>query len=186
MIEYWIECRSFRFPHWGSMNSWISFIEAFIINPDIHILSFIRIVRGIKEIMRFRNKNSKRFKVFYGAFFVEVWKPLSSNFIANLNPLFEWNKNRRNKIRISKENGTTFVVFPIVNVAFLRVIITNLSIVNTSNILNRTWRNYDENEIDYATTICKTRMFYYSCIFVWPQSYLNCLLAEKLMTKNFL
>ena len=170
------------------MNSWISFIEAFIINPDIHILSFIRIVRGIKEIMRFRNKNSKRFKVFYGAFFVEVWKPLSSNFIANLNPLFEWNKNRANKIMVSIENGTKFVVFPIVQRGILlQHIITNLSIVNVWDILNRAWRNYDENEIDYATTICKTRMFYYSCIFVWPQrSYLNCLLAEKLMTKNFL
>ena len=169
------------------MNSWISFIEAFIINPDIHILSFIRIVRGIKEIMRFRNKNSKRFKVFYGAFFVEVWKPLSSNFIANLNPLFEWNKNRANKIMVSIENGTKFVVFPIVQRGILlQHIITNLSIVNVWDILNRAWRNYDENEIDYATTICKKRMFYYSCIFVWPQSYLNCLLAEKLMTKNFL
>ena len=168
------------------MNSWIFFIEAFIINPDIHILSFIRIVRGIKEIMRFRNKNSKRFKVFYGAFFVEVWKPLSSNFIANLNPLFEWNKNRRNKIRASQENEIKIAIFSNIDIDFLRFILTNSSIVNVWDILNRAWRNYDENEIDYATTICKTRMFYYSCIFVWPQSYLNCLLAEKLMTKNFL
>ena len=168
------------------MNSWIFFIEAFIINPDIHILSFIRIVRGIKEIMRFRNKNSKRFKVFYGAFFVEVWKPLSSNFIANLNPLFEWNKNRRNKIRASQENEIKIAIFSNIDIDFLRFILTNLSIVNVWDILNRAWRNYDENEIDYATTICKKRMFYYRCILVWPQSYLNCLLAEKLMTKNFL
>ena len=134
----------------------------------------------------FAIKIPRYLKYFTVHFFVEVWKPLSSNFIANLNPLFEWNKNRANKIMVSIENGTKFVVFPFVNVAFLRFIITNLSIVNVWDILNRAWRNYDENEIDYATTICKTRMFCYRCIFVWPQSYLNCLLAEKLMTKNFL
>ena len=120
LIEYQIKCHSFRFPIEDPLNSWISFIEAFIIFPDIHILSFIRTVRGIKEIMRFCNKNSKRFKVFYGAFFVEVWKPLSSNFIANLNPLFEWNKNRRNKIRASQENEIKIAIFSNIDIDFLR------------------------------------------------------------------
>ena len=124
MIPIWLNiklnvaCPDFPLRIHEFMN--IFYWSVYYFYPDIHILSFIRIVRGIKEIMRFRNKNSKRFKVFYGAFFVEVWKPLSSNFIANLNPLFEWNKNRRNKIRASKENEIKIVVFSHIDIDFLR------------------------------------------------------------------
>ena len=68
----------------------------------------------------FAIKIPRDYIVFYGAFFVEVWKPLSSNFIANLNPLFEWNKNRRNKIRASQENEIKIAIFSNIDIDFLR------------------------------------------------------------------